>query len=447
MKRAFRGFAVLLCLTAVLAAALYFFAPWKKFLETRLIAMIYARGFQNIAFNIDDVGLGEATLSNVILGKENPLILKSIALQYSPRELMSGKLRDIVLSDLTFEIRQGEDGWHFTGRDVLRAPDAAKEKLPVDLPALLGQLPFSSLTIENSRLIVAGDSVQGNVEFTATLTDRLLLTTKPTSMAAGGKEIAIGALELVAASEDATGTWNGAWKLETVNFGDSLSVPPLHGTGSVSLEKSVIALAGDFADDAKSYTGSFQASFDVADPAKNSAKLLKASMPFKQGRVTTKDVVLKAPMTVPISVQRVSVDDLFSSLTGGRVTATGTVSGNIPVIVRGDGTYALGRGSLKADSAGMIQMEASLIPSDQEQVALVRQILENLNYSVLSAEVISEKGGRMTVRLTLEGNNPKVYNGRAVKLNINLTGDILDFIQQNIMLFHNPEKLLETNTR
>ena len=44
--------------------------------------------------------------------------------------------------------------------------------------------------------------------------------------------------------------------------------------------------------------------------------------------------------------------------------------------------------------------------------------------------------------MTLQGNNPKVYKGKPVKLNVHLTGDILDVVRQS-MLTSNPTKLLQ----
>jgi len=138
---------------------------------------------------------------------------------------------------------------------------------------------------------------------------------------------------------------------------------------------------------------------------------------------------------------------LMQTLTGSRVSATGTMSGNIPVIIRPDGSYTLGKGQLKADSNGSMSMPSEIIPGDTEQMDLVREILGNLHYSVLSASVYTSGKQGVVVRLALEGNNPDVYGGRAVKLNVNLTGDILDFIQQNAMLLTKPEQLLKQGTQ
>ncbi len=133
----------------------------------------------------------------------------------------------------------------------------------------------------------------------------------------------------------------------------------------------------------------------------------------------------------------------MQSLTGGRVTATGKVTGDLPLMIGRDGNIKVLPGTLKSEGPGMISMSADTIPGDNEQVGIVRQILQDLQYSGLSVALKNDESGRTTILLSFEGNNPSVYEGRPVKLNVNLTGDVLEFIQQNILLLGNPEQFLE----
>jgi hypothetical protein len=47
------------------------------------------------------------------------------------------------------------------------------------------------------------------------------------------------------------------------------------------------------------------------------------------------------------------------------------------------------------------------------------------------------------VTLAVEGRNPEWMEGRAVKLNIQLNGDILDLVQNNMMLLLDPKFILK----
>ena len=88
-------------------------------------------------------------------------------------------------------------------------------------------------------------------------------------------------------------------------------------------------------------------------------------------------------------------------------------------------------------------MVPGAIPGDNQQIALVREILKDLHYSLLSVAVDSGKDHKLSVMLALEGNNLSVYNGRPVKLKVHLSGDVLNFIQQNLTAFTDPKQLLK----
>lgn len=426
-------------LLVMLFAAILLFLPWKSFLETRVSLMLQAKGFQNISFHIDKIGLRALTLSNVTLGKENPLVMPSITLDYSIREVVDGALQNIHLSGLHIRAIETDKGWVFTGMDVL--PKYQGEKIPTDIPAFLKKLPFDMLTITASDLQIVGKSIQGDIPFTLSLGKKIDFETIETSVVVGANKIGLGKAMLTMAPVN--DVWKGTWNLFSVTFGEDVPVPPIKGEGTVSLEKSQIAVTGSILSSDKKYNAAAEAYFDVDQLNASKITLISAIFPFKQGTVSTKNVIVKLPMNVPLTIKKVSVGDLLQSVTGDKVSATGTFSGNVPLTITGNGEYYLGQGSLKADSIGLIRMPGELIPGDNEQVELVRKILENLHYSLLSAGIQSGKEGKMTVSLSLQGNNPDVYNGRPVKLNLNLTGDLLDIIQQNIMLFGNPEKLIE----
>jgi hypothetical protein len=51
--------------------------------------------------------------------------------------------------------------------------------------------------------------------------------------------------------------------------------------------------------------------------------------------------------------------------------------------------------------------------------------MKDFRYSLLTLETESDKDNHLTVLMTVEGNNPKVSEGRAVKGNVRLHGDVL----------------------
>ncbi len=429
---------------------LFALIPWTKILEGRVISMLQSKGLQNIALRLDHVGLHQAVLKDVVIGTDDPLLLKSLTLDYSAKELLTGTLQTLKLSGLDLALVQTETGWRLSGIEGLKSnPDSG----PVDPAALLQNLPFSLITIEDSRLTISGTTLQATIPFSLTLqknpTPFLTFSTQSTDIDAGANDILLGPLHITAtAQKDAPDLWDGTWNLSSLTFSEA--IPALQGTGTLSLNKTVAQMEGSLESSDQQYKAVFETGYDLANPDAATATLHSATLPFKEGRISTQNITIPLTGTKPIALtltaQKISTDALLQSLTGKRVSATGTVSGTLPLIIDRGGGFTLGKGKLQADGAGLIQMPGDALPGDNEQIELVRDVLENLHYSLLSATVDSAGNDKITVKLSLEGSNPGVYDGRTIKLNVNLTGDVLDFIRQNVMLFNNPEKLLKQGT-
>jgi hypothetical protein len=430
----------------------YFLVPWNDVLERKIMSYLQKQGIENVAFNIDSVGLHSATINDISIGAENPLILQSVTVQYDPRELAEGNLQDITLSGLTVKVVQTEEGWSVAGTEGI-LPKKEKNGAGLALSDIVDLLPFTKVEIRDSVLDIAGTGVRTSLPFSLILTKTpetiLDMTVNAANLTSAASDVALGVIRITA-KPDENRNWAGSWSLESLDFGAALPLPVLAARGDLSYAGSVLSVKGNVDDAAKTHKAVFDMLVDTADSAKNKITVSSVSFPFKNGNVSSKNIVVpfdrKKNVTVNLNVRKVSLDDLMQTLTQGRVSATGTVSGSVPVIIRPDGSYTLGEGSLKADDKGLLQMPGEMIPGDTEQMTLVRQILENLHYSIFSAG-IETSGRNMTVRLSLEGNNPDVYGGRAVKLNVNLTGDVLDFIRQNAMLITKPEQLLKQEIR
>jgi hypothetical protein len=244
-------------------------------------------------------------------------------------------------------------------------------------------------------------------------------------------------------------SWQGNWqagKIET--SGAAAEVPALKAKGTIEAIGTVLKLAGQLYSDNRQYLINFIYEYPLEQDKTALLTINNAAMPWKEGRLKLGQV--KWPldgkardMRLNVQAENISVDALLGTLTGQRVQATGNISGTVPVTLKANGDLVFHHGNLKTAAPGKIIMPPDAIPGDNEQVKLVRNILADLNYTNLSINMDSEGGNDLGILMTVEGNNPAVYNGRAVKLNVNLTGDVLDFIRQNVMLLTNPEALWE----
>ena len=136
----------------------------------------------------------------------------------------------------------------------------------------------------------------------------------------------------------------------------------------------------------------------------------------------------------------------MQTLTGSKATATGGVSGTVPLTIGRDGSFRIGNSALTADGPGVIALSPEAIPGDNPQVALVRDVLKNLHYTVLSLGLDSTPGGKLTAVLVVEGKNPDVEKGRTIKLQVHLSGDLLELLSQNLKLMTDPKTFLEQHS-
>ncbi len=170
-----------------------------------------------------------------------------------------------------------------------------------------------------------------------------------------------------------------------------------------------------------------------------------AEMEFQGGKIRVQDVIIPlsgGAVDATLQVENVPMDALMNALTGKRASATGLVSGKLPLTYLPEGNVILHQGQLSSKAPGKIAMQPEVIPGDNEQVALVREVMQNLHYDVLAVNMDTDAQGKLAVQLHVEGSNPDMAGGQQVKLNVNLSGDVLELIQQSLLTV-DPKKYLE----
>lgn len=227
----------------------------------------------------------------------------------------------------------------------------------------------------------------------------------------------------------------GPWHLKGVQFeGLPAEVPPLEGTGTLKMTAAgAMTATGHF----KSADNSYHADFTVDHP-ETGLKISSIVLPWKGGTLAAKNVTIPfmqeaQAIEFVLKVQQVSVEALMQALTGKQITATGTVSGDLPLTIGRQGAISFGAGRLTAAGPGIITVPENVIPGDNPQIVMTRDILKNFHYQSFTAGVTGNDTKGVSIQMTLEGNNPDQFNGRPVKLTVHLGGDLLDFIRQNIL--------------
>lgn len=245
--------------------------------------------------------------------------------------------------------------------------------------------------------------------------------------------------------------FTGIWKAGKISVIAPIAVPILWGSGKVNVDGTKINADGMVISTDERWKSNFSLQLGANKNALNGLRIKSAQMPWKQGRLKIKDVWIpfeqRSTIDVNLEIERVNLAELMEMLTGNKIQATGVVSGFAKVKIDANGNITVQKGNLGADGPGTIVMPPETIPADNQQVNLVKDIMQDLQYEILNITADNDENGELTLKLTVEGKNPKVYDGRPVKLNINLTGNLLEFIEQNMMIFSKPEKFLKKETK
>ncbi|MDX2074525.1 MAG: YdbH domain-containing protein [Alphaproteobacteria bacterium] len=217
-------------------------------------------------------------------------------------------------------------------------------------------------------------------------------------------------------------------------------LPSFSGEGKLRGDE----ISGTLHDAGRRYESSF-----IINPVK--AVLHNIRLPWEGAVVSAKEVAFSfgepKPIHIPLRIEKLPLTTLLAMISSDKASGTGTVSGNTELIIFPDGNFSLGNGTFTAGKDGLIQLSPEVLPGDAPQMEIARQALANFHYKDLRLTLSPDKRGKVSIRLNLEGNNPDALGGRPVKLNINLSGDVLELLQQTIMPMADPTRLIEKDTR
>jgi hypothetical protein len=441
---------------AVLLVAAFFALPWKGWVQQKLVTTIEAKGISPVTLTIDSLRSDGVRITNLSLG-EPPLKLDAVTIGYDLKALRGGRIDTVTVNGLKLAASKDEKGaWQIDGIASLLQPsgeNAAQQTLPLTRAALAA-LPLHRVQLAQSRLGITLKGMYADIPLDVALDiigATLHAQSEKIAVAMGQDTLNIGALTLDAALDETAGEWRGTWAIKDLSLAtERITLPVLQGKGELSLDAKDARLSGGF----KSADGSHRAQFALNVPMGGEKPafltISEARMPWGEGFVGLKDAAIplggSKSVTLDLNVERVSMVSLLRALTDDKTTATGEVSGTVPLTIAANGAIKIGKGNLRAIAPGVISLSPDAIPGDNAQVALVREVMKNLQYSVLMLDVETGADNNLTVKLAVEGKNPDVENGRPIKLNVNLSGDLLNLLLQNMKLMTDPKTFIEQST-
>ena len=238
--------------------------------------------------------------------------------------------------------------------------------------------------------------------------------------------------------------WQWQWEAKRITItGSPVSLPETNASGAVTMQDD-IAVDGKWGSADNTYRAAFRFEYPKAHPDNAALTLRSFLMPWGGGTVAMENTVIPIPpkeFQFALIVKSVLIDSILKPLTGERASATGTVSGTLPFTYTPGGWPLPKAAALASANEGKIIIAPEAIPGDNPQVGLVRDVMKDFHYKTLSLS-LDNKDKKVSATLSVEGNNPAVYDGRPVKLNVHLSGDVLDFVLQG-MATSDPSTLLK----
>lgn len=450
--KAVRNLLVTVVILSSIGAGVIFFTPWKDIVAEKIAQILSSKGLTNPTLSVASLGWEQVHLENLKFGDDdNLIIIPELTANYTAQELWSGKLRELSISDITLTLRETQGKWVLEG-----LPKAEKETKEQEIDySAVKTIPFETIKLPKASLNIIGSQISGTIPFSL----QWNALTKPNiAIIANGISIeknttkAFGNFFAELSLDENGKSWSGKWGAKEINIlQKGQNIPRIAGAGTLKLDTKNLSMEGALNGQDKAFTSNFVLNVPLLKAENTKLTLRNFAMPWSDGKLSTSNVNIplgsKKQLKLDLSISKASLSTIMQNFTGEKVSATGSISGKIPVTIEADGKISVGKGTLSADTNGVLSMPPDTIPGEGPQIDMTRQILEAFNYKLLSLTTQDQGKEGLVIFVALEGNNPKVQEGRPVKLNIRLTGDLLDFITSSAIVFSDPQSLIQQETK
>lgn len=180
-----------------------------------------------------------------------------------------------------------------------------------------------------------------------------------------------------------------------------------------------------------------------ADPPQ--IALEKAQFSMMDGVVSVVPTVIDpaaARSDMLIRISNIDLETFFNLIKVDGLAGSGHLDGQIPLTLE-DNQVTITNGHLAAKAPGVLHFRSEkasqLLASSGDEMNLLLQAMEDFHYTELSLNLDKSVAHDLVAKLSLLGNNPKIKDGQAFRLNIKLETDIdkiLQTINQGYSLSH-----------
>lgn len=439
-------FVIILILAGLAVAAYYGKLPLNSAAESQISKLLQSLGLKVNSFKVVAFNNSRAELQNINLGEDRFLEVGEIKSEYEFKKLLNKQVKTVSINDVKINIYE-KDGKLVVGglEPLMQSQTGTGSSGSLYKSEFLKQ--YLSDKVDITALQIA--ALIGSIDFSGTV-DSVSLSSDM-KLAASGKaaklvmlpyDVTIGGFNVDAALNE--GKWQGKANLDNVII------------AGLPTDMPALKIASDFIVSEKDYS----ANILVNDSKKTTSASFKldnknlrinyAKIPWGGGIISANNASLplqgKQPVKFTIKVDKVELSSIFGHLSEGKITGEGKLSGEFPVIYYPNGHIAIDNGVAAAIENGVINVSASLLAGDNEQLQMARELLQNFHYTKLKMSVSSklvDGKDKTALKLELSGNNPEALGGKQVNFNINISGDVLPLLQQSILPVNDVKQLMQ----
>ncbi|MCM0611291.1 YdbH domain-containing protein [Marinobacter sediminum] len=175
-------------------------------------------------------------------------------------------------------------------------------------------------------------------------------------------------------------------------------------------------------------SGRYEASREA--PFAGTVSVIKGHAGFLGGELRVKPGewrVTDLPARVTVWLNDVQVGRLMKVYPAEGLDGSGTLEGEVPLLISMDGVRVAGGVINAASPGGMLKFPAGRLQAlaqNNDTMKLVVLALQNFNYDRLRSTIDYDQDGTLSLGLRLEGSNPDVRDGHPMVVNINFEEDI-----------------------
>ncbi len=147
-----------------------------------------------------------------------------------------------------------------------------------------------------------------------------------------------------------------------------------------------------------------------------------------------------------LTVAEVDLSRLVEMTKLDGLSATGTLTGTIPVVISGD-VVAIDDAHLVSTVPGVLRYRPSEPPTGllaaSQSMELVLKALNDFRYNELSMTLNGRAGGDLVATLRILGSNPDLYGGYPIEFNLNVTGKLDSILDDALAGYQIPDRIRE----